>query len=545
MSAENEIVKLSAAQMAQKLASGEVSSRELTQAEINVIAAAEPSIKAFLTVSASRALKEADESDARRAKGEKMPALAGVPIAIKDMIVTKGIETTAASKILKGWIPPYDATVIRKIRAAGMPLLGKTNLDEFAQGSSTEHSAFFPTHNPWDTTRVPGGSGGGSASAVAAFEAPLALGTDTGGSIRQPGAFTGTVGVKPTYGGVSRFGAIAMASSMDQIGPVSRTVLDAALLQELIGGYDANDSTSLPDAVPPVVAAAREGQKMDLHGVRVGIIKQALGEGISDPVRTNFEHTVSLLKSMGAQVSEVDMPALPYSLDAYYVLMPSEVSSNLARYDGMRYGIRVMPPADQEQSAQNMMLATREAGFGPEVKRRIILGTYALSAGFYDKWYGSAQRVRTLIIREFNQAFKSVDVLVSPTSPISAFKIGSEVSGNPMTMYMNDIATIPANLAGIPAISVPMGLANGLPTGFQIMAPQKRDDLMYKPAAAVEAALKQESCADMLSSLKTPWVDQAAHGSDVAATDADQINKAEEAAVEAKAVGARSTREEK
>jgi aspartyl-tRNA(Asn)/glutamyl-tRNA(Gln) amidotransferase subunit A len=545
MSAENEIVKLSASQMAQKLASGEVSSHELTQAEINVIAAAEPKLKAFLTVSATSALQQADQSDARRAKGEKMPALAGVPIAIKDMIVTKGIETTAASKILKGWIPPYDATVIEKIKKAGMPLLGKTNLDEFAQGSSTEHSAFFPTHNPWDTTRVPGGSGGGSASAVAAFEAPLALGTDTGGSIRQPGAFTGTVGVKPTYGGVSRYGAIAMASSMDQIGPVSRTVLDAAMLQELIGGYDSKDATSLPDDVPPVVAAAREGQKMDLHGVRVGVIKQTTGDGITAGVAKGFEHAVSLLKSMGAEVSEVDMPTLPYSLDAYYVLMPSEVSSNLARYDGMRYGLRVMPPADQEQSSQNMMLATREAGFGPEVKRRIILGTYALSAGFFDKWYGSAQRVRTLIIREFNQAFKSVDVLISPTSPQTAFPLGSETTGNPMTMYMNDIATIPANLAGVPAISVPMGLVDGLPAGFQIMAPQKRDDLMYKPAAALEAALKQESGSALLDSLKAPWLDQAAQGSDVSAQDADQINKAEEAAVEAKIVGARNVGEEK
>lgn len=535
MSADSELLKLSAAQMADKLAAGEVSSRELTQAELNVIAAAEPDLKAFLTVSASQALKQADESDKRRAAGEKMPALAGVPIAIKDMIVTKDVETTAASKILKGWVPPYDATVITKIKAAGMPILGKTNLDEFAQGSSTEHSAFFPTRNPWDTTRVPGGSGGGSASAVAAYEAPLALGTDTGGSIRQPGSFTGTVGVKPTYGGVSRFGAIAMASSLDQIGPVSRTVLDAAMLQELIGGFDPKDATSIPQDVPPLVSAAREGAKGDLHGVRVGVIKEAHGEGVSEGVEANFLKAVEALRSMGAEVREVSLPHLRYSLPVYYVLMPSEVSSNLARYDGMRYGLRVMPPADQPQTSTNMMLATREAGFGPEVKRRIILGTYALSAGFFDKWYGSAQKVRTLIIQDFEKVFKDVDVVVSPTSPTVPFALGAETSGNPMTMYMNDMMTIPANLAGLPAISLPMGLSEGLPTGFQFMAPQKRDDLMYKPAAALEAALAS-TMASAREGLKTPWLGSA-DGTAVSAEDADRINKADEDAVMRTIVG--------
>ncbi|NYI25371.1 aspartyl-tRNA(Asn)/glutamyl-tRNA(Gln) amidotransferase subunit A [Aeriscardovia aeriphila] len=522
-----QLVKLTAAQMADKLKAGEVTSRELVQAHINVIAAAEPELKAFLSVSATEALKTADEVDRRRAAGEELPEMAGVPVAIKDMIVTKGIETTAASRILQGWIPPYDATVVEKLKANLMPILGKTNLDEFAQGSSTEHSAYFPTHNPWDTERVPGGSGGGSACAVAAYEAPLALGTDTGGSIRQPGAFTGTVGVKPTYGGVSRFGAIAMASSLDQIGPVARTVLDAALLHEVIGGYDERDSTSIPEPTPAVVKAAREGQKMDLSGLKVGVVKELSGKGYEDVVSHNFEHAVELLKSMGAQVSEVSLPNASYAMPSYYVLMPSEVSSNLARYDGMRYGLRMMPPADVAQTSANMMAYTREAGFGSEVKRRILLGTYALSAGFYDKWYGSAQKVRTLIIRDFEKAFEKVDVLVSPASPTTAFKLGEELT-DPMTMYLNDVATIPANLAGIPAMSLPMGLGNGLPTGFQIMAPAKHDDMMYKPAAALEAAFAKE--AGEASELPTSkWADQAAQNADVSSAEADKINQVEKA----------------
>ena len=431
----SELVKLSAAEMAAKIKAKEVSSRELVEAHLEVIEAAEPSIKAFLKVSGDQALEQADAFDAKSDEEKaQLPELAGVPIAIKDMIVTKGIETTAASKILEGWVPPYDATVIEKLKAAGMPLLGKTNLDEFAQGSSTEHSAYQTTHNPWDTERVPGGSGGGSAAAVAAFEAPLALGTDTGGSIRQPGSLTGTVGVKPTYGGVSRFGAIAMASSLDQIGPCSRTVLDAALLQEVIGGHDKRDSTSIPEGPRPMVAAAREGMKRDLKGL-------------------------------------------------------------------------VMPPAGVPQTAANMMAYTREAGFGDEVKRRIILGTYALSAGYYDAWYGSAQKVRTLIIDDFKKAFEKVDVLVGPTSPVTAFKFG-EKTEDPMAMYAIDITTIPANLAGVPAMSIPAGLSDdGLPVGFQFLAPQQRDEAMYKPAAALEAALEEDWNGPIWQSLKTPWLD--------------------------------------
>ncbi|KFJ03823.1 Asp-tRNA(Asn)/Glu-tRNA(Gln) amidotransferase subunit GatA [Bifidobacterium subtile] len=508
MSDTTQLVQLSAAEQAAAIKSGDTSSRELVEAHLAVIEAAEPQINAFLQVSGDEALAQADAFDAKQAKGETegLPELAGVPIAIKDMIVTKGIVTTAASKILEGWVPPYDATVIEKLKAAGMPLLGKTNLDEFAQGSSTEHSAYGPTHNPWDTTRVPGGSGGGSASAVASFEAPLALGTDTGGSIRQPGSLTGTVGVKPTYGGVSRFGAIAMASSLDQIGPVARTVLDSALLQEVIGGYDERDSTSIPMPVPPMAAAAREGAKRDLHGVKVGLIKELGGDGYQPGVQARFEEAVQLLQDMGAEVVEVSCPRLEYALGAYYIIMPSEVSSNLARYDGMRYGLRIMPADGVPQTAANMMAATREAGFGDEVKRRIILGTYALSAGYYDAWYGSAQKVRTLVIEDFNKAFEQVDVLVSPTSPSTAFKLGEKMD-DPLAMYMNDIATIPANLAGTPAMSIPAGLSDdGLPVGFQLIAPQKRDDLLYKPAAALEAALEERWNGPIWRSMNASWL---------------------------------------
>ncbi|MCI1934977.1 MAG: Asp-tRNA(Asn)/Glu-tRNA(Gln) amidotransferase subunit GatA [Bifidobacteriaceae bacterium] len=509
MASTNELVKLSASQMAEKLKSGEVSSKELTQAHLNVIESAEPSIQAFLKISGDTALEQAEDADKRRAAGEELPELSGVPIAVKDMIVTKGIETTAASKILEGWVPPYDATVVEKLKKAGMPILGKTNLDEFAQGSSTEHSGFHPTNNPWDTSRVPGGSGGGSAAAVASFEAPLALGTDTGGSIRQPGALTGTVGVKPTYGGVSRFGAIAMASSLDQIGPVGRTVLDTALLHEVIGGYDERDSTSIPEELPKIVKAAREGQKMDLKGLKVGVVKEIGGEGFQPGVKARFDESLTLLEQMGAEIVEVGAPHFPYSLGAYYIIMPSEVSSNLARYDGMRYGLRVMPPEGVPQTAANMMAYTREAGFGDEVKRRIILGTYALSAGYYDAWYGSAQKVRTLIIRDFEAAFEKADVLVSPTSPTTAFKFGEQID-DPLTMYLNDVATIPANLGGVPAMSIPAGLSDdGLPVGFQFFAPQKRDDVMYKPAAALEAALNEKWQAPLWSNLKTPWLDSA------------------------------------
>ncbi|MBG6083901.1 Asp-tRNA(Asn)/Glu-tRNA(Gln) amidotransferase subunit GatA [Zhihengliuella flava] len=490
-----ELINLSAAALAEKLRSGEVTSVEAVQAHLDRIAAVdggERGVHAFLHVNAEEALAVAAEVDAIRAAGgaeaDSLHPLAGVPIAIKDLIVTVGQPTTAASKMLEGWMSPYDATVIDKIRAAKLPMLGKTNLDEFAMGSSTEHSAYGNTRNPWDLDRIPGGSGGGSAAAVAAFEAPLALGTDTGGSIRQPGAVTGTVGVKPTYGSVSRYGAIAMASSLDQIGPVSRTVLDSAYLHELIAGHDKRDSTSLTDPVPALVEAAKAGATGDLTGLRVGVIKELTGEGYQAGVQQRFDESLELLKAAGAEVVEVSCPNFKYALGAYYLIMPSEVSSNLAKFDGVRYGQRVLPK-DGPVTIERVMGATRAAGFGDEVKRRIILGTYALSAGYYDAYYGSAQQVRTLVQRDFDAAFEQADVLVSPTSPNVAFEFGSK-SDDPLSMYLNDVATIPANLAGVPGISVPGGLSEGLPVGIQFLAPAREDARVYRAGAALEKLLE-------------------------------------------------------
>ena len=370
-----------------------------------------------------------------------------MPIAVKDVLATRGLPTTCGSRILEGWVPPYDATVVARLRAAGLPILGKTNMDEFAMGSSTEHSAYGPTHNPWDLDRIPGGSGGGSAAAVAAFEAPLAIGTDTGGSIRQPGAVTGTVGVKPTYGGVSRYGLVALANSLDQAGPVTRTVLDAALLHEVIGGHDPLDSTCIDQPLPDLVGAARRGADGDLTGVRIGVVTELGGEGYQAGVLARFHESVELLAKAGAEVVEVSCPHFVHALATYYLILPAEASSNLARFDAMRYGLRVTP--DGDPSAEDVMRATREAGFGDEVKRRIILGTYALSSGYYDAYYGQAQKVRTLIARDFEAAFEQADVLVSPTAPTTAFKLGEKLD-DPLAMYLNDLATIPANLAGRP-----------------------------------------------------------------------------------------------
>ncbi|MCL1899733.1 MAG: Asp-tRNA(Asn)/Glu-tRNA(Gln) amidotransferase subunit GatA, partial [Promicromonosporaceae bacterium] len=461
---------------------------EVPQAHLDRIAAIDPQVHAFLHVSAADALATAAEVDARRAAGETLPELAGVPVAIKDLVVTKGMPTTAASRILEGWISPYDATIVEKCRQALMPILGKTNLDEFAMGSSTEHSAFGPTFNPWDLERIPGGSGGGSAAAVAAYEAPLAIGTDTGGSIRQPGAVTGTVGVKPTYGSVSRYGCIAMASSLDQAGPVARTVLDAALFHEVLAGHDPRDSTSLNEPVPSYSAAAREGASGDLTGLRVGVVKEMHGEGYQAGVEARFNESLEVLKAAGAEIVELSCPSFPYAFDAYYLIMPAEVSSNLAKFDGMRFGLRV-EPAEGPVTAERVMAATRGAGFGEEVKRRIILGTHALSSGHYDHYYGAAQQVRTLIQRDFATAFEQVDVLVSPTAPTTAFKMGERVD-DLMAMYLNDIATIPANLAGVPGITVPNGLSDdGLPVGLQVLAPAREDARLYRVAAAVETRL--------------------------------------------------------
>ena len=483
----NELLKKSALELADMLATGQITSVELTTACLDRIEALNPKINAFLFIDREGALKTAAEVDAKRQAGEELHRLAGIPIALKDNMVTRGIPTTCASKILGDWRPPYDATVVKKIHEAGLPVVGKTNMDEFAMGSSTEHSAFGPTLNPWDIERIPGGSGGGSAAAVAAYMVPLALGSDTGGSIRQPGAVTGTVGAKPTYGAVSRYGLIAMASSLDQIGPVTRTVADAAVLTELVGGYDPLDSTSLNEPAPNLVDSVETvaGAK-SMAGLKVGVVKELSGEGYEADVLKAFNATVKKLEEAGAEVKEVSCPSFDYALAAYYLIMPAEVSSNLARFDGMRYGIRV-EPSEGHVTAERVMAATREAGFGDEVKRRIILGTHVLSAGYYDAYYGSAQKVRTLIQRDFARVFEEVDVLVSPTAPTTAFKFGDKID-DPMAMYLNDVATIPANLAGVPAMSVPNAVSSeGLPIGFQIIAPAHHDLKMYEAAALVEA----------------------------------------------------------
>lgn len=486
------MLEKSATEMATALESGEVSSVELTKAHLARIDEVDSKVKAFLHVDKAGALAQAEDVDKRRKSGEKLSPLAGVPLALKDVMVQKGIPTTCGSKMLEGWRPPYDSTVVTRLKEAGVIILGKTNMDEFAMGSSTENSAYFPTHNPWDLTRIPGGSGGGSSAALAAFEAPLAIGTDTGGSIRQPAAVTGTVGVKPTYGGVSRYGLVAFSSSLDQAGPCARTVLDAAYLHEVIGGYDPLDSTSINAPLPPLVRAAKNAS---VKGMKIGVIKELQGDGYQAGVLKRFNEALDELAKLGAEIVEVSCPHFKYALAAYYLIAPSECSSNLARFDAMRYGIRV-----GEGSAEEVMNATREIGFGKEVKRRIILGTYALSSGYYDAYYGSAQKVRTLISRDFEAAFTKADVLVSPTAPTTAFKIG-EKANDPIAMYLNDIATIPTNLAGICGISIPSGLADedNLPAGFQIMAGAMKDDRLYQVGAALEDALLSKWGAPILS----------------------------------------------
>ena len=468
-----DLIRSSAAEQAAALSAGEVSSRELTQAHLDRIAAVDGAVGAFLNVDAECALSQADAADAARKEGRATSELTGVPVAVKDLIVTRGQVTTAASRILEGWVPPYDATL--------------------------EHSAFGRTANPWDLGRIPGGSSGGSAAAVGAYEAPVAVGTDTGGSIRQPAAVTGTVGVKPTYGTVSRFGVIAMASSLDTPGPMARTVLDTALLHDVIASHDPLDSTSLPDAprdMAAVVRAAQEGR--DLTGLRVGVISELDGgEGYHDGVVASFHAALELLEAAGAQVETVSLPHLEYALDAYYLIMPAEASSNLARYDGMRYGLRVEPTTGPV-TAETVMAATRGAGFGDEVKRRIILGTHVLSAGYYDAYYGSAQKVRTLVQRDFAAAWDKADILVSPTAPVTAYRFGEK--DDPLAMYKLDVTTIPANLAGVPGMSLPSGLSDdGLPVGFQILAPQRADDRLYRVGAVLEAVLEETWGAPLLS----------------------------------------------
>ena len=491
----NELVTLTAAELGARIASREVSSEEVTQAHLDRIGEVDGDVRAFLLVDHDGALETARRIDSRIADGEKLGPLAGVPLAVKDLFCTKGLATTASSRMLEGWIPPYDSTIVTRCKDAGMVILGKTNLDEFAMGSSTETSAFGPTHNPWDLDRVPGGSGGGSAASLAAFQSPLALGTDTGGSIRQPGAVTGTVGIKPTYGSTSRYGVIAMASSLDTPGPCARTVLDAALLHQVIAGHDLMDQTTIDQPTPAIVEAVNQP---DVAGMRIGVVTEFAGEGYDPQVEARFDEAVEILTSAGAEVVEVSCPNFDLALPAYYLIQPAEVSSNLARYDAMRHGLRV--DDDGEHSAEQVMRATRGAGFGAEAKRRIILGTYALSAGYYDAYYGSAQKVRTLIQRDFEKAWKTCDVLVSPATPTTAFRLG-ERTADPMAMYRSDLCTIPANMAGSPAGSFPIGLSetDGMPVGMQVMAPIMADDRVYRVGAALERLLNEKWGAPLLA----------------------------------------------
>jgi aspartyl-tRNA(Asn)/glutamyl-tRNA(Gln) amidotransferase subunit A len=484
----SEITRHTAAELATRLAAKEISATEVTQAHLDRIAAVDDRVHAFLHVAADEALAQARDVDDRRANNETLSPLAGVPIAVKDVFTTKGMPTTCGSRILEGYRPPYDATIVERLKNAGLIILGKTNMDEFAMGSSTENSAYGPSRNPWDLSKVPGGSSGGSSAAVAAYEAPLSIGTDTGGSIRQPASVCGIVGTKPTYGGSSRYGVVAFASSLDTPGPFGRTVLDTAMLHEVMSGHDPMDSTSIDAPVPPVVQAAKNA---DIAGMRIGVVTELSGDGYQPGVMARFNEAVEMLEHLGAKVIEVSCPHFKYALPAYYLIAPSECSSNLARFDAMRYGLRVGD--DGTRSAEEVMSLTREAGFGDEVKRRIILGTYALSSGYYDAYYGKAQQVRTLIIRDFDAAFAQVDVLVSPVTPTTAFGIG-ERADDPMAMYLADLCTIPSDLAGNAAISVPCGLAaeDGLPAGLQVMAPALADDRLYRVAAAFEARFNQD-----------------------------------------------------
>ena len=481
------LTSLPAYELAEKIQAGEVTSREVTQAFLDRIAETDETIGAFLHVGAQEALAVADEVDAA-VKAGKAPAspLAGVPLALKDLFVTTDAPTTAASKMLEGYMSPYDATIVTKIREAGIPILGKTNLDEFAMGSSTENSAYKITRNPHDLDRTPGGSGGGTAAALAAGQAPLGIGTDTGGSIRQPASLTGTVGVKPTYGAVSRYGMIANASSLDQCGPCANNVLDTALLHEIIAGHDEFDATSVDRPVSSVVEAAKQGASGDLSGVKVGRVKQFSGEGTQAGVTEAVDKAIAQLESQGAEIVEVDCPNFAHVMGAYYIIQTSEVSSNLARFDGMRYGQRVGD--DGSHSAEEVMALTRGEGFGDEVKRRVILGTYALSVGYYDAYYLQAQRIRTLVAEDFAKAFEQVDIIAGPATPTTAFKLGDKID-DPLAMYNFDLFTLPLNLAGLPGMSVPAGTASdtGLPVGLQLIAPAFADERLYRVAAAFEA----------------------------------------------------------
>jgi len=472
-----DLADLTIAEARRGLGSGAFSAVDLTEAALRRAAITEAHLHAFLSLDRVGALEAAAAADAALASGEDRGPLQGIPVAVKDNMCTRGLETTCSSKILAGYVPPYDATAVARLRDAGAVILGKTNLDEFAMGSSTENSAYGPTRNPWDTETVPGGSSGGSAAVVAVGSAFGSFGSDTGGSIRQPAAMCGIVGVKPTYGLVSRYGLVAFASSLDQIGPMGRTVADTVDLLAAVAGWDAGDATSHRGEIPAF------GRSLDtgLAGVRVGVVKELMGDGIAPDVRAATRETIDAMANAGAEIVEVSLPSSEYALSAYYLIAPAECSANLARFDGVRYGLRV-----DGDTTEEMMARSRAAGFGPEVTRRILLGTYALSAGYYDAFYGQAQKVRTLVRRDFAAAYDTVDVLVSPTSPTTAFRIG-ERTADPMTMYYSDVCTIASNLAGDPSMSLPVGLDQaGLPIGFQLMAPALGEEVMFQVAAAVE-----------------------------------------------------------
>ena len=474
------LADLTASELAGRFADGSATAVQATEAALERIAATDERLHAFLTVTGDQALEDARRVDQRRERGERLGPLAGVPLALKDVLVTKGIRTTAGSRILDEFLPPYDATVVRRLRERGIVILGKTNMDEFAMGSSTENSGYGPTRNPWDTALVPGGSSGGSAAAVAAGQAALGIGTDTGGSIRQPAALCGIVGLKPTYGLVSRYGLIAFASSLDQVGPLTRDVRDAANLLEAICGHDPMDSTSIPDAPTDFSSRLTDG----VDGLRIGVVKELFLEGSEPGVLARVREGLERLERLGARLEDCSLPSFEYALSAYYLIAPAECSSNLARYDGVRWGLRAKDSAD----VVDMMQRTRQAGFGAEVKRRVMLGTYALSAGYYDAYYGQAQKVRTLVRRELEAAYERFDLLVGPTAPTVAFPIG-EKADDPLAMYLNDVFTIPVNLAGNAAVSVPAGLSDGLPVGLQLIAPALGEATMLRAAWAFEQDL--------------------------------------------------------
>jgi len=470
-----ELYELTACELVELLSRGEVSCREVAESVFSRIEKIDPVVQSFVTVTPELGLEKAAELDAEGAKGNGL--LRGIPVAVKDNMCTRGVKTTCSSKILYNWVPPYNATVVEKLCRASYTPVGKTNMDEFAMGSSTENSGFFPTRNPWDLGRVPGGSSGGSAAAVAACEVPIALGSDTGGSIRQPASFCGVVGLKPTYGRVSRYGLVAFASSLDQIGPIARTVSDCALALQVIAGHDPRDATSVPLPVPNYLDALVP----DLKGIRLGKPVEYFGEGIDPRVRECVERAIEVMVGLGAECEEVSLPHTEYALPVYYIIAPSECSSNLARYDGVKYGFRTEDDVDMI----TMMERTRDQGFGAEVKRRIMLGTYALSAGYYDAYYLKAQKVRTLIKRDFDRAWEKVDVLVTPTSPTVAFEFGARTA-DPLQMYAADVCTIPVNLAGLPGISVPCGFVDGLPVGLQIIGKAFDEETILRAAYAYE-----------------------------------------------------------